>query len=379
MDNLRSFLAWAMYASKYPMLSVEQSANIDAVIRRVEGDFNHKFTPGFNPRVKHFQMTLDPIVFYHRPLLVYAITALSNILGYISLRLCGFESRRIGVVHYWYRPAESEGGNNTSDNTSQRPIVFFHGITPGWLVYLPFVFAIIGNRPTLLIDLDTIKINSLAFDMPKESDFVDSVTKAIDAHFGTAAKVSVVGHSFGTISSAWFLRHRPDRISHLTLIDPVSLLLGLPDVAYNFLHKSPDTLSKLIIRLIASREITVSNMLHRHFWWYNNILFLEDIPSHINVVVGLPGRDEIANNKVVLDYVRLLQTAPNSPIPPGITANTNNGSAIIEEIRSKRTGGGIEVLYWPEATHASVLFNIYAQREIVNLMKRSERGKDSGH
>jgi pimeloyl-ACP methyl ester carboxylesterase len=337
---------------------------------------HEKFPQGFNPRVKHFQMTLDHVLFYHRPLLIYLFTSLFNAVGYTWLRLCGFERLSKGVVSYWYRPAEPG-----LIDTHLPPVVFFHGITPGWLVYLPIVFAIVGSRPTLLIDLDTIKINSLAFDMPKESDFVDGVTKAIDVHFGPVAKVSIVGHSFGTISAAWFLRHKPSRVAHLTLIDPVSLLLGLPDVAHNFLQKAPDNIIKLTMRLMASREITVSNMLHRHFWWYNNILILEDLPPGINVVIGLPGKDEIANNKVVLDYVRLLQTAPNSPLPPGITTSVNNGSAIVEEIRAKRAaaGNGIEVAYWPEATHASVLLDISAQKDIISLMRISEGGKDHRH
>jgi pimeloyl-ACP methyl ester carboxylesterase len=368
-----------MFGRKLSLLTADQSTDVDNVVKRVESDFMHqKFPPGFNPRVKHFQMTLDPILFYHRPLLIYILTYLFNFVGYAWLRLCGFERRCMGVVPYWYRPAEP--GPGLADSHLP-PVVFFHGITPGWLVYLPSVFAIIGCRPTLLIDLDAIKINSLVFDMPTESDFVDGVTNAIDLHFGTAAKVSIVGHSFGTISSTWFLRHKSCRVAHLTLIDPVSLLLGLPDVAHNFLHKVPDSIIKLIMRLMASREITVSNMLHRHFWWYNNILILEDLPPGINVVIGLPGKDEIANNRVVLDYVRLLQTAPHSPLPPGITTSVNNGSVIVEDIRAKRASGGnsIEVAYWPEATHASILFDSSAQREIIGIMRTSEGGKDVSH
>ena len=35
--------------------------------------------------------------------------------------------------------------------------------------------------------------------------------------------------------------------NQLILLDPVSLLLGLPDVCYNFLHKKPRSLMEYIV------------------------------------------------------------------------------------------------------------------------------------
>lgn len=50
-------------------------------------------------------------------------------------------------------------------------------------------------------------------------------------------RVSLVGHSFGSITAGWFVKRYPSAVSHLTLIDPVSLLLALPDVAHKFLYR----------------------------------------------------------------------------------------------------------------------------------------------
>jgi hypothetical protein len=138
----------------------------------------------------------------------------------------------------------------------------------------------------------------------------------------------------------------------------VSLLLGLPDVAYNFLHKDPDSFSGGLIRLMASRELTVSHMLHRHFWWYNNILWLEDLPPKLNLVIGLSGQDEITNPKLIMEYVKIFQEPHDHE----------------HELAShaKDRTGIITTLYWPNKTHASMLFDTSAHADILKAIRVSE-------
>lgn len=277
--NLCSFLAWAMHSESFGDLGEEDRASVLAVSGRLASTLNLQFKDGFNRDVDHIKMTLNPIDYVHRPLAIYLGSAVKNAVGDFLLQLSGFKRKSLRNVNYWHKDSKS----------IEVPMLFFHGISTGWIFYYPLIATLSGSRPVILIDLDTIKINSLVFDMPDEGDFVDAVRDICTVHFGCNTAVSVVGHSFGTILSAWLLRAHPSLVSHLTLLDPVSLLLGLPDVAFNFLHKKPDRLSAGVIRLMASRELTVSHMLHRHFWWYNNILWLEDLPPHLNLVIGLSG------------------------------------------------------------------------------------------
>eukprot|EP01037_Dinobryon_pediforme_P046687 gene46687-60143_t len=136
--------------------------------------------------------------------------------------------------------------------------------------------------------------------MPTPNSFCADVMEILSRHgFET---VSVVGHSFGSITSGWFVTRYPQAVSHLTLVDPVSLLLALPDVAHKFLYRSPKTFMEWIIYLLASQEITVSHALRRHFWWYNNVLWLEDLPANIGVVVGVSGKDDINNAAAIFEY-----------------------------------------------------------------------------
>jgi hypothetical protein len=160
--------------------------------------------------------------------------------------------------------------------------------------------------------------------------------------------------------TAWLLRAHPTLISHLTLLDPVSMLLGLPDVAFNFLHKAPTTLSAGIIRFMASRELTVSHMLHRNFWWYNNILWLEDLPPQLNLVIGLSGEDEITNPDLIMEYIKIFQSS--HPHEHDLAAH------------AKKRTGDITTLYWPHGTHASMLFDMTAQKEVHKAIITSEKG-----
>jgi hypothetical protein len=96
-------------------------------------------------------------------------------------------------------------------------------------------------------------------------------------------------------------------VHHLTVVDPVSLLLGLPEVAYNFLYRPPTDIIQSFILYGASREITISHMLHRHFWWHRNICYLEDIPAHIGVVVAVSSEDPILDARSVFAYAQICE------------------------------------------------------------------------
>lgn len=59
-------------------------------------------------------------------------------------------------------------------------------------------------------------------------------------------------------------------VSQIVLLDPVCLLLFLPNVARAFLHPEQNGLSfadKLMLNLV-TQEKGISHTLRRHFWWY---------------------------------------------------------------------------------------------------------------
>lgn len=289
-DNYRSFLAWVMFASTFDSLDMQQRDTLEDGIAYLQKRYDLSMPDGFNASVRHVGMTVEPFQFTHRPFLLYLIIGLKNVLfDFVLLCLCYQRLEHHGVK-YWYRRGKP----------SVTPLVVFHGITTGWSMYLLVMMKFGEGRPVFLMDLDAIKINSLVFNMPSCEDYSRGVMKILDKH--NISHVSVVGHSFGSITAAWFIKCYPDRVSHLTLLDPVSLLLSLPDVAYNFLYRKPQSLVQWVIYLFASQEITVSYALRRNFWWYKNLLWLEDVPAHIGVLVGLAGGDEVGNATAMKEY-----------------------------------------------------------------------------
>lgn len=251
------------------------------------------FEPGHNPNVRHVHMTLEPLHTLHRPLLLYILVGIKNSLCNFFLLAMGYQRHVLNGISYWYRPAI----------TAERhlPTVFFHGITTGWAPYVLLVNHLKDHRAVFLIDLDAIKIHSLCFDMPTPEDFCATVKSILDKH--NTSRVNIVGHSFGTITSGWFVRAYPRYVAHMSLIDPVSLLLSYPDVAYNFLYRSPSTVMQWLLYLAAASELTVATALRRNFWWYRNELWLEDVHPAIGVHVSLAGKDEICHSPLVQEYL----------------------------------------------------------------------------
>jgi hypothetical protein len=297
-ENLESFFAWVMYATFSRNLNQEQKENIALVLNYLQTTFRLSFRPGYNPKVHHVHMTLEPIRYIHHPLFLYILVGIKNIFTDISLQAMGYQKRYSRGVTYWFRPSPCV-------NDELTPTVFFHGITTGWSIYALLIQQLSSKRTIFLFELDGIKIHSLNFEMPSPDHYCEVVRRVLDRHQKT--KVNLVGHSFGTITTGWFVTRYPSYVSHVTLIDPVSLLLSQPEVAFNFLYRKPSTLMEWGIHLAASMEITISNSLRRNFWWYQNELWLEDIDSSIGVHISLAGGDEVCNSEAVHEYILICQ------------------------------------------------------------------------
>ena len=92
------------------------------------------------------------------------------------------------------------------------------------------------------------------------------------------------------------MRPSPRPLFQLVLLDPMCLLLALPDVTHNFLYRKPRTRVQRVIHWGAASEMGVNNTLRRHFWWFNSVLFASEI-AHVPTVVHLASADSIAPSK----------------------------------------------------------------------------------
>ena len=126
--NMHSFLAWAMHSSTYESLSSEDRDGIHSTAIRIATLCNVTFAEGFNDKVDHIKMTLNPIAYIHRPLIVYLGSFAKNAIGDMIFMYYGFSRKRFRKCNYWYRKGYDK---------VQPPMLFFHGISTGWLFYLP--------------------------------------------------------------------------------------------------------------------------------------------------------------------------------------------------------------------------------------------------
>jgi pimeloyl-ACP methyl ester carboxylesterase len=311
-QNALEFFAWAMYAKYLHEISEQDLNEIKEVIAIAQQRLHLPLEEGHNPHVRHIHMTLEPLHYLHRPLLMYALIQSKNILTGIGLRAMGYRKYSFKSLSYWYRssstPSHPSGSSSISGcivpaHDTHHPTVFFHGITTGWAPYALLIEYLKDNRTVLLFDLDNIQMNSLNFFMPSPEFYCACVKSVLDLH--SIQRVNLVGHSFGTITTGWFAKYYPSYTAHITLIDPVSLLLSQPNVAYNFLYRPPVTFMQWLLYLGAASELTIAYSLRRNFWWYRNQLWLEDLDPTIGVHASLAGRDEVCDSSVVREYLMI--------------------------------------------------------------------------
>ncbi|KAM3576717.1 hypothetical protein VYU27_001312 [Nannochloropsis oceanica] len=293
--NVREMLAWALYSTAQSALTVRQKACVEDVLYWLKMRFQIDCPEGYNPKVRPMLLTLDPVKYNHRPLLFYAVLTVIQVLGHGVLMLLGFTRHEVNGIAYWYR---SRVKDVPAGEQASLPMIFFHGISPGLNLYLLVIHILSKGRKVVLMEVPHIAM-CLNFKAKRLGDMVKTVEIIAKRH--RMPHFAVAGHSFGSLCAAWVTKHLKHNVRQLILLDPVSLLLGLPDVCYNFLHKRPRTIMEYILHYGGSTEITIHHTLRRQFWWYEGQLFLDAIKCP--VFIGLSGNDEIVPSPVLKVYI----------------------------------------------------------------------------
>ena len=137
--------------------------------------------------------------------------------------------------------------------------------------------------------------------MLSSTKFVEQLTHILAVH--NIPEFVLVSHSFGSVLTTHILRSSlAPRVASLLLIDPVSILLHHPDVAYNFVYRKPKMANEWLLWYFASRDMGISHAMSRHFFWSDNILWKEDLEGR-KVGVVLSADDQIVNAREVWRYL----------------------------------------------------------------------------
>jgi pimeloyl-ACP methyl ester carboxylesterase len=293
----------------------------------------------------------------------------------------------VSTLTYWYREHTSR---------TKLPVLFIHGIGIGLYPYTAFLGdlnstkGLEGDGLDNQVGIIAIEIMPVSFRITRPALLKEAMCREIAsilAYHGWD-KVVLVAHSYGSVISTHLLKSPATAplIGPVVLIDPVSILLHLPDVAYNFTRRKPKRANEHQLYYFASMDMFVSHTLARRFFWTENILWKKDIEGR-NVTVGLSGRDLIVDTEAVGRY---LISNPDTFTPPVILIDVENAQNkvrdnIIERTREIEnedveepadawkeriwTGKGIDVLWFANCDHAQVFDKPSTRRPLLRAIR----------
>lgn len=412
-EDLKDFLSWAFWEGRN---GKEDEDELEGLVQETEQMLSHKFASS-NGKVAAIRLTLDPIEMECRSLLWYTIIMLADTVCHARLLWSGykyymtmastlvvFPPRPLAALTasgispaktsgYWLRPHTS---------TNRLPVLFFHGIGVGLHPCVPFLQALdhglnhgaASDDKVGILSLEHLPISSrLTHSMPTRAESLKEITQVLDYH--GFRKFVLVGHSFGSVLSTQILNHPPlaSRVASTLLIDPVTILLHMPDVAYNFTARKPMSANEWQLFYFASRDPMVAHTLGRHFFWSENLLWreriIELIQGGMRMTVSLARRDLIIDTAAVGAY--LMEGEIPDPVLvkdhdhsdghhmelEALDAKKSKGAERQEDWRRRRWTGknGLEVIWWDELDHAQVVGVDTTCGKLVDVIVEYVRGK----
>ncbi|KAI9449905.1 hypothetical protein BJY52DRAFT_1305632 [Lactarius psammicola] len=383
-DNVADWLLWALF---FCPLNREE---LDYYIS-VMGDYvGYPIGRGSNPDMQCLRLTFDPVHMIHRPFIWYMIVSLVDTLTSISLYIQGFthhntrkwfhafpprpilalfsrsSSDTVTNIPYWYRPHRSR---------TKLPILVIHGIGIGLYPYVAFLRELAAQDPDVgIIAVEILPISMHITAPPLARDAMcAAIMRILDAH--GLHRFVLAGHSYGTVIAAHLLHRQKGNhtsvgdttsptIAAALLVDPIPFLLHHPAVAYNFVYRHPRHANEWQLWYFASRDADIARALARHFFWFESILFREDVmgagrageKKKPHIAVSLAGRDQIVDARAV--------RAEQQPKPVG---------SYSRDSPSRWARDGLEVLYFPELDHATVFDERADRAALLEVLSRFVR------
>ncbi|KAG5929777.1 hypothetical protein E4U42_004590 [Claviceps africana] len=399
-DNLREFFLWAffdtdMQAQSPGCIHPGVREELEEYIALTEQQLGRPFRKGRGP-AKCLRLTFDHVPSTYRCLLWYCIIFLVDMATHAALSWYGFrfyarsfEASRATFpprpqewlakcrspepqLGYWFKPHSC---------AAQRPLVFWHGIGVGLWTYVPFLIQLGTSAGGGNVGLIVPEVLPVSFRLtqapPPKDELLRMITKIID-HHRQWDTFTLVSHSYGSVLTTHML-HSPilqRHIAAVVLIDPVTILLHLPDVAYNFTRRPPKRANEWQLWYFASTDLGVAYSLGRHFFWRDNILWREDLfakpPANElqadertpwtrrKVAVSLSGRDLIVDTASVATY---LTSKPRFIMTDGAMGEIGE-----PEKEGKVSLDEVDVLIFPNLDHAQSFDWKYARDRIVQLI-----------
>lgn len=307
--NFMELMAWAFFTREQGELDDSDRKLLEHFVAECERRYAWHFKEGYNPAVKCIRINFDPLNVWCHPLAYYAGIWGLSASARQYLRFIGFTyhpKELPGVPFFYhgppYKPGKLIAHGQELPGADRCPVVFIHGLGPGLSSYLRFIRRLASSHECFVIELPEISQAGVENVLPPKS-LADTLATMLSAYGHESA--CFVSHSYGTVELAWVLRHRPDIVSKAVFLDPVCFLLSQPDVCFNVLYRQPGNWFTMLAANTVFWELYTANTLKRNFIWYDNVLWLDELPKE--VVVSLSSLDDISNAAAVRCYLEEFQ------------------------------------------------------------------------
>ncbi|CAE6430237.1 unnamed protein product [Rhizoctonia solani] len=374
-ENVIEWLKWGFFAGEIGtgQESEKHNQEIEEYLKALEQALGETFPPGYNPELKSIRTTLDDVIIYHRPVVWYLIVCVVDMITAAALHHFGFTHYTTQVpifpprphtffssespspqLSYWYKPGSTEPST---------PFVFLHGIGIGLAPYVPLIISYSLSHPTApIIVPELLSISTRITDPPlSPRAFQSALEHIFRTHHIT--DYNLAAHSYGTGLASVLMRSGPKPIS-TTMFDPIPILLHLPSVARNFLYRKPQRANEHEIYYFACTDMGVAHALARHFFWTECVLWKEDLPGRVAIV--LSGEDIIVDSPAVWTYLT------DRPLP---TLKSRRKSFVIptphpDSFKPTVCEGGVQVYYFGGLDHAQMFLTRESWRGLVRVIDR---------
>lgn len=382
-ENLRDFFLWGFFELRSEEMDFESESaqavvqETDAYIDAVQSQLGYKLQSGRGPATS-FRLTFDPIHTTYRGLAWYSIVLIVDQLTHLLMWWHGFtfyarEKRQAATIFpprpqelfgsrqspapglgYWYKPHE---------DSSQAPVVFFHGIGIGLLTYINFIADLYkatksnGGKGVGIIAVELLPISFRLMDPPDGKDvFLQQIKTIVNYHEWD--QFTIAAHSYGSVLTSFIVRddELKKRLKSILLVDPVTIMLHLPDVASNFTRRLPQRANEWQLWYFASTDPGVAYCLGRHFFWREKIMWTDELLRIGNsdgrkVSVSLAGKDIIVDGDAVKQYLQS-------------TLDESEGHS------------GVKVIWYPKLDHAQVFDNRSDYQDLIDQLLQDQRAEE---
>ncbi|KAK5170582.1 uncharacterized protein LTR77_005170 [Saxophila tyrrhenica] len=402
-DDLKDFLNWAFWDGRADMSpGGADEKELEYYMSRVETMMRRPFKPGRGSQP--LCLTMDPIEMECRTLFWYSLLSLLDFICHCLLRTHGFQyfktmSSSLQVwpprPATWMEPARSPAQNisywvRPHTSTKRLPILYIHGIGVGLIPNVGFLHeldtALNGDNPddgeVGVLAIEILQVSSrITTPMLRREEFLRQLTEILD--YNGYDRFVMASHSYGSVLATHIFRHKPlaSRVSSALFIDPVTVLLHMPDVAYNFTVRPPRHTNEWQLWYFGSKDPGVATTLGRHFFWHENLLWrdriMELVDSGTRITASLASKDLIVDTESVGTYLSEDQLPDPVLKEDGdrkqMELEMPNGTSTHWKQRPWR-GAGLDVLWWEGLDHAQVFDKESTRSKLVEVLVEYSKG-----